>query len=209
MHVLLGDVRVMPHHVFLEPPCRGVIVSLAHVDPYDAFERLQHRAGTNTLQRIGPLRSLSQIHGVVIAVGESESQRQSFGRFHSQRIDQLLAKESHRCRAENHDALVVQPDHALIRPKIEQFSQMQVLLFRRRIATGLRLHDTSILCRSRTTQFVSTGPELWAYRMAAPKSQAIASSSPRIASAKGSPINRTTNGTVKLIAAAPANETSA
>ena len=209
MHVLLGNIRVMPHHVFLEPPCRGVIVGLAHVNPYDAFERLQHRAGTNTLERIGPLRSLSQIHCIVISVGESESQCQSFGRLDSQRIDQLLAKQAHRRGAENHDALFVQPNDALIRPKIEQFSQMQVLLFRRRVATGLRFHDTSILRRSRTTQFVSTGPELWAYRMAAPKSQAIASSSPRIASAKGSPINRTTNGTVKLVAAAPANETSA
>ena len=147
MHVLLGDVRVMPHHLFLEPPCRGVIVGLAHVNPYDAFERLQHRAGTNTLERIGPLRSLSQIHCIVISVGESESQCQSFGRLDSQRIDQLLAKQAHRRGAENHDALFVQPNDALIRPKIEQFSQMQVLLFRRRVATGLRFHDTSILRR--------------------------------------------------------------
>jgi nucleotide-binding universal stress UspA family protein len=90
-------------------------------------------------------RSLSKIHRVVVPVGESESQRKSLRRLHSQRIDQLLTKEAHRRRAQDYDSLFVQPNDTLIGPKIEHFGEMQIFVLRGCVATGLWLHDRSIL----------------------------------------------------------------
>jgi hypothetical protein len=81
----------------------------------------------------------------VVPVGESESQRKSLRRLHSQRIDQLLTKEAHRRRAQDYDSLFVQPNDTLIGPKIEHFGEMQIFVLRGCVATGLWLHDRSIL----------------------------------------------------------------
>jgi hypothetical protein len=118
----------VPHDFFLEPSRGGVMLDAADVHTHDTFESLQHRAGTNTFDWIGPLRSLSQIHCVVVTVGESESKRHSFGRLYSQRIDQLLAKKAHCRRAQDDDTLIVQPDDPFIRPEVEELGQMQILV---------------------------------------------------------------------------------
>ena len=47
-----------------------------------------------------------------------------------QRIDQLLAQQAHRGRAQDHHALLMQPDDALIGTKIEEFRQLQPLELR-------------------------------------------------------------------------------
>ena len=54
----------------------------------------------------------------------------------------LLAKKSHRRRAENDDTLLVQADDPLIRTKIEQFCEVQIFAVRRLVPARLRLHDT-------------------------------------------------------------------
>ena len=62
----------------------------------------------------------------MVSVGEPESNRDASGGFEAQRVDQLFAQQSHRRRAQDDDTLLVQPDDALIRPKVEQFCEMQV-----------------------------------------------------------------------------------
>ena len=91
------------------------------------------------------MRSLAQVDGVVVAVGEAESEQQSPGRLEPERVDQLLAQQSHRRRAQDHDALLVQPDNALVRTKIQQFCEVQVRRIGDAVATRLRLHDTAIV----------------------------------------------------------------
>jgi hypothetical protein len=95
------------------------MIDRANLGADNAFEGLQQRTRANRLDKIAPVGSLPQIHGVVIAVGEPESNRHASGRLESERIDQFLAQEPHRRGAEDDDALVVQADDPLIRTKVE------------------------------------------------------------------------------------------
>jgi hypothetical protein len=70
----------------------------------------------------------------VVPVSEPESNRYSSGGLETERIDQLFAEKSHRCRTEDDDALLVQPDDPLIWTKVEQFCQMQIVQMRLVIA---------------------------------------------------------------------------
>ena len=45
----------------------------------------------------------------------------------AERVDELLAQQAHRRRAQDDDALLVQPDDALIRPEIEQLGEVEAL----------------------------------------------------------------------------------
>ena len=87
---------------------------------------MKHRAGPNALDRVGPVRSLAEVHRIVVSVGEPESNRHASGRLESKGIDQLFAQESHRRRTQDDDTLIVQPDNPLIRAKIQQLCEMQV-----------------------------------------------------------------------------------
>jgi hypothetical protein len=101
----------------------------------DAFEGVEHRARSNSLERIRPPRPLAQVHRIVVPVGEPQSNRYPPGRLEAQGINQLLAQEPHGGRAENDDALLVQSDDPLIGPKVEQFCEVQVLTLWRVVAT--------------------------------------------------------------------------
>ena len=115
----------------------------ANVRANDTFEGLKHRTRPNSVQRIRPLRPLTQVHCIVISVGKPESNRYPFGRLEAQSIDQLFAEESHGGRAEDDHALLVQSDNPLIRPKVEQFCEVEILALRRGVATGVSLHRSS------------------------------------------------------------------
>ena len=86
--------------------------------------RVQHDAGTQPFERIRPLRPVAQAHGVVVPVGVAKPQEQAPRRFEPERVDELLAQQAHGRRAQDDDALLVQPDDALVRPKIEELRQM-------------------------------------------------------------------------------------
>ena len=75
--VLLGHVRVVPDHFLLEPTRRGVVLDLGDLGPDDALEPVQDRAGAKPVERVGPLRSVAQTDGVVIAVGVAKAQHEA------------------------------------------------------------------------------------------------------------------------------------
>jgi hypothetical protein len=110
------------------------MIKPANLDTNDAFERLQRRSGKNPVQSIGPFRALSQIHRIVVSVGEAESNRRPPACLRTQRIDQLLAEKAHVRCTEDDDALLVQSDDPLIRPKVEPFREVQVPALRRVVA---------------------------------------------------------------------------
>ena len=88
---------------------------------------MQHDAGPQPVERSRPVRAVAQADGVVIPVGVAEPQQQAPRRLESQRVDELLAQQAHRRRAEDDDALLVQPDDALIGPKVQELGQIVVL----------------------------------------------------------------------------------
>jgi len=55
----------------------------------------------------------------VIAVREPEPQQDAASRIAPERVDELLPHEAHRGGAEDHHALLVQPDDPLVGPEIE------------------------------------------------------------------------------------------
>ena len=89
-------------------------------------KRMEHRAGAEAVHRAAPVRACPQIDGVVISVCEPEPKQDAARGLQPERVDELLSHEAHRGRAEDDDALLVQPNDALIRPKIEQFGEVQI-----------------------------------------------------------------------------------
>ena len=122
VHVLLCLVRVVPHQLALE--LSAALVEAPDLDPHDALERVQHGAGAQAVGGRRPGRTLAQVHRVVVAVGEPEAQQQAPRHVDAERVDQLLAQQAHRRRAQDHDALVVQPDHPEIGAEVEQLGQL-------------------------------------------------------------------------------------
>ena len=111
------------------------MIKPANLRTNDAFQSLKQRTVPNAVQRIRPLRPLTQIHRIVVSVGKPESDRDPPGCLEAQRIDQLFAEEAHSRRAQDDDSLLVESDNPLIRPKVEQFCKVQVPAFRRVVAT--------------------------------------------------------------------------
>ena len=69
--------------------------------------------------------SAAQADRVVIAIGESETQHQATSGLDAERVNQFFSHQPHRRRAQNHHALVMEPDDALVRPKVEQFGELK------------------------------------------------------------------------------------
>ncbi len=90
--MLLGFVRVAPDDFFLEPSGRFVVLDSDHVRVDNPFERVQHRAGTKPCFGTGPIRTVAQADGIVIPIGESESQQESSRGLESEGVDELLAQ---------------------------------------------------------------------------------------------------------------------
>ena len=83
------------------------------------------RSPSSGLDQCGPI---AQAHRIVIPVRKAKPHEQAAGRVRPQRVDQLLSQQSHRGRAEDDDALLVEPNDAFIRPKIEQFGELQTVI---------------------------------------------------------------------------------
>jgi hypothetical protein len=140
VHVLLGHVRIVPDDFLLEPSRRGVVLDPGDLRANDAFESVKHRAGSNSLDWIGPVRSFAQVDRVVVSVGVPESNRHASRSFESKGIDQLFPQQSHGRRTQDDDPLLVQPDDALVRAKVQQFREMRIAWGGIVVATLLRLH---------------------------------------------------------------------
>src|SRR5437879_660233 len=108
--MLLGFVRVVPRDLFLEAAGGFVVVDADHLCADDSLERMEHRAGAQTLFGTGPIRSVAQAHGVVVSVSKSESKQQSSRRLESERVDELLSQQPHGRGAQDHNTLFVQAD---------------------------------------------------------------------------------------------------
>ena len=96
---------------------------------------MEHRACTEAVHRAAPIRACPQIDGVVVSVGEAEPKQDAPRGLQPERVDELFAHEAHRGRAQDDDSLLVQANDALIRPEIEQFSEVQIVAARRVAAT--------------------------------------------------------------------------
>ena len=118
-------VRIVPAHFFFEAAGFFVVLGPPDIRPDDAFEGVEHGAGAEALRRAGPVRARPQVDRVVVAIREPESKQDAARGLDAERVDELLAHQPHRRGAEDHDALLVQADDALIRAKIEQFREMQ------------------------------------------------------------------------------------
>jgi hypothetical protein len=125
-YVLLGDVRVVVFLVRFEAAGLGIEFDGSENGPYDALERVHDCSSTKRLDGVSDRRgSAAQAHGVVIAIGESETKHQPTSRLDAECVDQLFSQQSHRRRAQDHDALVIEPDNALVRAKVEQFGELK------------------------------------------------------------------------------------
>ena len=133
--MLLRLVRVVPAHLLLESPGLVVVLDAPNVGANDAFQGVEHRAGTEAVHRAAPIRACPQIDGVVVSVCEPEPKQDAPRGLQPERVDELLAHEAHRGRAQDDDALLVQSNDALIGPKIEQFGEVQIVAARRVVAT--------------------------------------------------------------------------
>ena len=127
--MLLGLVRVVPRELRVDT---AVVAALEadRVRTHDALQRVQDRARAETLERVAPLEPLAEIDGIVVAVGVPEPHQQAPGDVAPEGVDQLLAQQPHRRRAENHHALLVQPDDAEVRTEVQEFGQLQPLELR-------------------------------------------------------------------------------
>jgi len=103
------------------------VFDLDDVGSDDTLEPMKDDSSTNPFKRTRPFGPIAQTHGIVVPVRVSEPEHQPSRRLESQGINELPAQQTHGGRTQNDDALFVQPDDALIRPEIENLSQVEVL----------------------------------------------------------------------------------
>src|SRR5688572_6217272 len=69
MDVLLGHVRVVPNHFFLEASSRRVMLDSADVCANNAFKALKPGPRPNSIYRTSPVRRPEEAHRLVLPVG--------------------------------------------------------------------------------------------------------------------------------------------
>jgi hypothetical protein len=105
----------------------GVVFNLDNVGSHDAYKPVKHRACSYAVGHALPFGPVAQADSVMVPVRVPEPKHQAPGRFRPQRINELLAQQAHRRRAQDDDSLLVQADNTEIRPKIKQFGGIEVL----------------------------------------------------------------------------------
>jgi hypothetical protein len=83
------------------------MLDLANVCANDALEGVKYRARPNSLYGIRPVRSLAEVHRVVIPVRKSEPNRYASGRVDSKGIDEFFPQKPHGRGAEDYDTLLM------------------------------------------------------------------------------------------------------
>ena len=120
VNVLLGHVGVVPLDARFE--MSSLLVERYRVDdrPNDALEPVKHRTCANSVEGVRPMHAMTQAHGIVISVGKPEAHQQSSRRIGAERLNELLAQQPQRRGAQNHHALLVEPNHPFVWAKIQQ-----------------------------------------------------------------------------------------
>ena len=127
MQVLLGDVGVVPLNVLLESAGRRIVLDPDDLSAHDPFQPMEDSAGTKPFERIHPSGSVAQADSVVIPVRKAEPEHKTPRGLDAQCVNQLFAQQPHGRGTENDDALLVQPDDALIRTEIEHLGEIEGL----------------------------------------------------------------------------------
>ncbi|HEY7191405.1 MAG TPA: hypothetical protein VH436_32865 [Vicinamibacterales bacterium] len=128
MDMLLGFIRIVPLDFGLETAGLRIEVHRGELGAHNSFERVHDRPGPQPVQRIGPSSAIAKAHRVVIAIRETKPHEQAPRRFGPERIHQFLSQQAHGCRAKDDDSLLMEPDDALIRPKVEELGEVQATL---------------------------------------------------------------------------------
>jgi hypothetical protein len=127
VHVLFGHVGVVPDHFLLESAGGGIVLDFGDVSPHDAFESVKDRTRTEPLQGVRPIGPIAQTHRIVVPVRVPKPQHQTPGRLKPQGINELFTQQAHCGCAQDDNALLVEPDDALIRAEIEHLAEIQPL----------------------------------------------------------------------------------
>ena len=131
VHVLFGGVGIVPDHFFLESTGRGIVVDPGNLGPDNPFKPVKYGTGPEAFQRVCPFGSIAQAHRIVVPVRVPEPQHQASRRLQSQCVNELLAQETHRGRAQNDDALLMEADDPLVWTEIENLRKVEVLQIHR------------------------------------------------------------------------------
>ena len=176
---------------------------------------MKDRAGPEPFERARPLRSVAQTDGIVVPVRVAKPQHQASCCLEPQRVDELLAQQAHGGRAQDDDALLVQPDDALIGAEIENLGEVEVLQIHR-LGRRQSFHITlwahsSDMGRVDPVRFrerwTSPGRKTFHERANA-VSHATASATSRTASAMGTPTIKIATGNSSAIPIASAIDSS-
>ena len=101
------------------------------IGSHNAFEGVHHGAGSQSVEWIGPVGTIAEADGVVVAVRKAKPHEQPARGIGSQRVDQLLSQQAHRGRTEDDHPLLVEPNDTFIRPEVEQFHELQATVVHR------------------------------------------------------------------------------
>jgi hypothetical protein len=93
----------------------------------DAFEPVKDDASADPFERTRPLGPVAQTHGIVVPVRVPKPQHQASRRVEPQGVNELLTQQTPGCRAQDDDALFMQPDNALIWTEIENLGEVEML----------------------------------------------------------------------------------
>ena len=99
--------------------------------PDDALQRLEGDAGAKAVERCLPVRSIAQVHGVVIAVGKPEPEQEPPGRLGPDGVDEGLTQQAQRRRAQDHDTLFVQADDTEVGTEVQHLGELKARGFGR------------------------------------------------------------------------------
>ena len=131
MDMLLSFIRIVPFDLRLEAAGLRIEFHRREIGPHNAFECVNNRAGSQSVEWIGPVGTIAKADGVVVAVGKAKPHEKAARGFGPERVDQLFSQQAHRGRAEDDHPLLVEPNDTFIRPKVEQFDELQATVIHR------------------------------------------------------------------------------
>ena len=79
MDMLLGFVGIVPLHLRLEAAGLRIEFDRGEIGAHDAFQRVDVRAGPESVEWIGPCGPIAQAHRIVIPIRETKPHEESTG----------------------------------------------------------------------------------------------------------------------------------
>jgi len=115
-----------PGDLGIEPAGRRIVFRPADLRLDDALEPVQRGTRAKAFEWIAPAKLIAQADRIVVTIRVAKAEQQAACAFQAEGGDQFLAQQAERRRAEDHDPLFVQADHALVWEKFEHFRQVQI-----------------------------------------------------------------------------------